>query len=136
MNERSVAQACVNHLRQALRGAVVIKHADKTTASIPDVSVTALCTTWWLELKFTDKPLHDWLAQLTDRQRVTCRQLYAASGRRCWVVVYAQHRDDRGQMIKYTAIVDPRTGQPIEGPIEGFAHHAVAALIRRTARST
>ena len=70
----------------ALRGAVTFKLAETLTSGIPDLSITVLGRTIWLEVKYLrrGKKLKDIVNQL---QLVTCHQLTVA-GASCWVVVY------------------------------------------------
>lgn len=51
MNEASVSSAFQTKLRQALPGAVVIKHADKSMIGMVDASVTFNNKTVWMEYK-------------------------------------------------------------------------------------
>lgn len=51
MNESSVSSAFQTKLRQALPGAVVIKHADKSMIGMVDASVTFNNKTVWMEYK-------------------------------------------------------------------------------------
>ena len=64
-----------------LPGFVAIKHNDARTAGIPDISLTGLGRTSWIEVK-RDK--------LTSRslQRLTLHRLHEASGGRAFYVLY------------------------------------------------
>lgn len=50
MTEASWTSTIVTHLRN--NGCVVFKHSDSFTTGVPDVSVTCLSYTTWLEMKY------------------------------------------------------------------------------------
>lgn len=81
VNEASLKGDLVRELRASLPGAVVLRHEDKITSGIPDISVTLGRVTTWLEVKlaapsFSSKGI----------QALTCRRL-ARQGS-CLYVIY------------------------------------------------
>jgi hypothetical protein len=69
---------------------VILKHSDRATSAIPDVTVTWWERTFWIENKHQKKgqSLDD--INKTD-QLIMCNELAMASGGRCWISIY---RDD------------------------------------------
>lgn len=59
MTEAILVAGLVAALREGLPGSVVFKHADRTTAGIPDISVTWRYTTVWLEVKLVAPDLYN-----------------------------------------------------------------------------
>jgi len=57
VTEATLTRALVKVLRAGLPGAVVIKHADRFTAGVPDLSVTWGGRTTWLEVKYANPRL-------------------------------------------------------------------------------
>ena len=82
-----------------LPGFVAIKHNDARTAGIPDISLTGLGRTSWIEVK---------RGKLTSRslQRLTLHRLHEASGGRAFYVLYSA----RGTFVAPAA--SPKVGPP------------------------
>lgn len=57
MTEATLTRELLKVLERKLPGAVVIKHADRFTAGIPDASLTWAGTTSWLEVKYVRRNL-------------------------------------------------------------------------------
>lgn len=79
MHESRYSGGMVNHLREHLGGAVVLKHSDQLTGGIPDSSVSWCGQTFWLEVKREGN-------EARGLQSVTLRRLSAATGRAFYVV--------------------------------------------------
>ena len=54
MNELELQKNLISAIRLGLRGSVVFKHSDRLTSGIPDLSVSWLGRTTWLEIKFAN----------------------------------------------------------------------------------
>lgn len=59
MNEAKLNQDLKKALKLAFPSAVVLKHNDRTTSGIPDLSITYLGSTTWLETKLADPEIRD-----------------------------------------------------------------------------
>jgi len=83
MTEHELLAECLKSLTPLVEsnGGVVIKHADASTAGIPDVSVTVNGRTSWWEFKHANPRVKG-----TELQRLTARRL--ANAGICWYVVY------------------------------------------------
>lgn len=87
INERNITEKLMERLRADLRGAVVIKHADSFTAGVPDVSVSIVGSTNWIEVKYLRAG--DSLRKVIGwKQLIFCHELSTTTNGRCWVVVY------------------------------------------------
>ena len=124
MNESTIKSALVKTLRLALPGFVVIRHEDRFTAGVPDISVTGHGLTSWWEVKFANPRLHS-----RDVQRLTALRL--ASAGVCFYVVY-QLEDD----MRRVAVVHPHWIEDWESHVAWgatiFAHQHVATFVRQT----
>lgn len=80
MTEKDLTATCRRELQQGLAGALVLKHNDRMTSGIPDVSVSWKNATTWLEFK-----IHS--VKWRPGQLETCVQLERQT-QRCWIVVY------------------------------------------------
>lgn len=78
----------------------VIKHADRFRKGVPDISVTGIQQTWWLELKIIEAPWmgpDDLVAKFRERvmedivQFMTMRRLSAKSGGRAFYLAFDWH---------------------------------------------
>ncbi len=79
----------MDHSERHLRGSVVLKHADRSTTGIPDISVSWMGITGWTEMKYLRK--RDTLKGINKvEQLVVCHQIYVATGGKCWVIVYQE----------------------------------------------
>lgn len=90
-NERSFVTGIQEAIKLSpkLRGAVVFKHAETLTSGIPDISVSILGGTSWVEVKYLRKgqKLKDIVKTL---QVITCNSLATVCDGRCWIVVYEE----------------------------------------------
>ena len=94
MNEAVIVGNIIQHLTVALgRRAVILKHNDRVTAGVPDISVTCGGRTTWLEVKLLrdwDEPLGALKKKFNALQLATMR-LLAENGRALYVVAYRDH---------------------------------------------
>lgn len=90
MTERYVTERLMEQFKQ-LPEWEVIKHADKFTSGIPDMSVSGNGRTSWLELKLLKRGELA-VNAVEPAQRITCCRLERATGGRCWVIVYRASR--------------------------------------------
>ena len=81
MTEASLKSDLVRILRHELRGSVVLRHEDKLTSGIPDISVTWRRMTVWLEAKFLNPSFYS-----KGIQTLTLKRL--ASAGHCFYVLY------------------------------------------------
>lgn len=92
MNEKSLTLSLVKATKERLRGCVVIKHADKATIGVPDLSVSWRGATWWVEVKYLRPtgPHADLEKELKPIQRAYLGELAAATGK-ALLAVYLGH---------------------------------------------
>lgn len=93
MNEGTINSEIIAATARALRGAVVTKHADRSTRDIPDISVVYLGPTFYCETKLvrkgqTIKSVLRGTRKHTVTQLLHLGQLHTASDGRAWAVVY------------------------------------------------
>ena len=87
MKENILTQQLIIKLRRDLGTAVVIKHSDKITSGIPDMSVTHLGRTIWFEIKKID----NWPpSQIQDRMM---RSLYRESNGLAHYVIFRSNKE-------------------------------------------
>lgn len=107
LTERSFVEKIQTAIKAdpALRGAVVFKHAETLTSGIPDMSISILGGTSWVEVKYLRrrKRLKDIVKEL---QVITCHQLATTCNGRCWIVVFEDAAFNSGD--KRTVIWQPR----------------------------
>lgn len=86
MTEATITGKLVRELRR-IKGSVVVKHNDYTTAGIPDLSLIAHGHTLWIEVKYVrkGKTLFDELKPL---QLVALRAIHRANGGRSLVIAF------------------------------------------------
>lgn len=90
MNETYITGQVMKRAKGILRGAVVLKHCDKATSAIPDVSISYLGPTAWIEMKYLRKG--EKLKKIIDMdQLIMCNELATTTDGRCWIVVYEEH---------------------------------------------
>lgn len=137
MTERSVNESLIKVLRQELLGCVIIKHADRFTAGVPDMSVSWGGATTWLELKLLRTGTV--LGQLPQAQLVMCAKLEMATNR-CWIVVYDM-KQKLTLIYRPTTLINRRTIPIVENygvwrngviKFDQFDHHEVAELIQQS----
>ncbi len=89
IDERSITTKVMDATEDNLRGAVLLKHADRSTIGIPDFSVSWMGATFWVEMKYLRK--RDTLKKINKtEQLVQCHQLSVVTGGKCWVLVYEE----------------------------------------------
>src|SRR6266699_3496021 len=54
MTEASLKSELVKMLREQLHGFVILRHEDKSTYGVPDISITGCGKTAWVEVKFAN----------------------------------------------------------------------------------
>lgn len=86
-NERKISVDLMNYLAPRLKHSLVLKHNDRSTGGIPDISVTWFGPTFWIENKHwkngqTLKKINN------TEQLIMCHQLSISSMGRCWISVY------------------------------------------------
>lgn len=88
-NERDFSVAIMGQMTRDLRGSKVIKHSDRGTVGVPDISCTWMGRTCWVETKYrrTGRHLRD---ILDSAQLIVCNELSVTSDGRSWIVVYDQ----------------------------------------------
>lgn len=155
MKESKLQGKLIQHLVLGLPKAVIFDHNDRSTAGIPDLSITWGGYTTWLELKHLKGEEHilgDRSNQLSDLQLATLIRLETMSAR-AWAIAYrsGKHRKTvevyrptslrrYGQNIRPNGNVYPGILPPIvvelfsHGAIqlEGFAHASIVQLIEHT----
>lgn len=72
MDEAGLKRDLVHSLKENLPGCTVIRHEDKSTAGIPDISITWRDKTVWVEVKYDRPSAH---AKTTQRQLLMLRRL-------------------------------------------------------------
>ena len=95
MNESILKSALCQLARAPLQKYVVIRHEDRFTDGIPDISVTGRGKTSWIEVKYANPKF-----QCRGIQELTMKRL-ALAGLAYFVVYWEQGKD------KLTFIVDP-----------------------------
>lgn len=87
MNEGTITTSVMSASEKRLRGSVVLKHADKVTGDIPDVSISVFGGTSWIELKYLRKgeKLKD---IVKEGQMILGHQLATTCNGRAWIVVF------------------------------------------------
>src|SRR5215831_14767698 len=118
MNESDLTQELMSACRVDMRGAIVLKHADKINTGYPDFTVTwAHMTSWW-EVKLWDEgPFES-----PELQEIMCKRL--ASQGYCRYVIYEQRRTVRRVIVAHPFALDQWTESPDVAP--GFSHLWVA----------
>lgn len=123
--ESELKSALMRELRATIPGAVAMRHEDRFTSGIPDLSVTVgNCTTWW-EFK------HAVPSYVTDGiQELTMLRL-AAAGYARYVIWHETHGG-----FKRTMIVRPRDIKDLtpEAFCVGFDHKWLVNEIRKAHR--
>lgn len=111
-DERAFTVKAMEAVRQRLRGAVVIKHADKATAGIPDFSASWHGQTYWAEMKLL-RPGKRLRHIVEVAQLVLCNQLSVATNGRCWFFVLAPGETQVWTPARLFAYLNPKmVGSP------------------------
>ena len=131
MKESNVQSDLVKHFRSYFPGAVVLVHADRYTAGIPDMSVTFHGHTLWLEIKHVTP---DKLLNTTDIQRQTCIDLSIHGD--CFFVIYEEyvlHGEITGTrvIILHPTLIDEADWQEKGVSSPGFNHFSVIEVARK-----
>lgn len=90
MNETEVTEKCIEATRREFPAAVVLKHADRSTVSIPDWSVSACGGTCWIENKLLRPGKRLNKDTIKSMQVITCGQLFDQTNGRCWISVFEE----------------------------------------------
>jgi hypothetical protein len=122
MNEADLKDTLVRVLRGGMPHALVFRHEDKTTAGIPDISLT-LHGTVWIEVKY-GRPNYEG----TGLQNLTCQRL-ARMGK-CWYVIYQESGGVKRTLIASPQEVADKRPIPDERMATGFDHNFVLEFIR------
>ena len=127
-SESALTRLLIPALAYAMPGAEVLKHSDRFTFGIPDVSVNWR-DTCWLEVKATETARlerHKYLG----RQLLLCRRLERATGK-CWFVVYRETAGVQsvGLWRPTQVLDDGRLGDCAEDFL-GFDHASVAQFVK------
>jgi hypothetical protein len=126
LNESKLRSALTKILTHELPLAKILRHEDKYTAGIPDLSVTWRGYTIWLEVKYANPVLR----RGKEIQQYTTNWLMQQG--LCWYVIYYETIMGRQVML-----LDPKYIKEKdwvvqgEGVVSGFDHRAVANFIRR-----
>jgi hypothetical protein len=112
--------------RNLLRGAEVIKHADRFTKGVPDVTSSWMGATYWLEDKWLQAGQH--YKDIIDvAQMMRCHSLATTTNGKCWYVVFEESPNRTSIWTPVTLaracgqffpILSPKRGALLE-PIEG-----------------
>ena len=125
MTEATLKSALVKDLRYFLPGYVILRHEDRITHGIPDITVTGSGKTTWIEAKFANPKF-----QSRGIQELTLSRL-ALAGSAFYIVWSLDKFGDR-----LTYIVSPKDiGKPMdewENVSSGIDHKFVIDHIRRT----
>jgi hypothetical protein len=128
MNEALLTGALVRTFR-TLPGAVVFKHADLSTAGIPDISVSWKGKISWWETKYLHPTLHDRAAQ-----HFVMQQLQRACENKVHYVLYIEARSPyprRTLIILPSVLKDITCWRDWGLQSEGFNHQFVLDFLRR-----
>lgn len=128
MKERTFSTNLMKRIAKDLRGSKTIKHSDRATTGVPDLSTSWMGYTHWVEDKClrVGRTLKEIVAHL---QVITCHELSVTTNGRCWIVVYEE-------TPRRTVIWQPRTlaaklwpkivlGEPTGDAGESYAQSAV-----------
>lgn len=87
MTENGLVQTFIADAKARLRGAVILKHADRFTAHIPDVEILMLDKTSWFEAKYPrgKRKLKD---IVETGQVLMAHELEVVCGGRSWFLVW------------------------------------------------
>lgn len=125
IQESHIKADLVKELRASLPRFVIIRHEDRITSGIPDISATGGGFTTWIECKFADPKF-----QSKGIQELTMSRLSLAA----FQAIYIVWRIHKGH--KFTYKVHPGDiGKPFEGWTnykEGFDHKWIAEIIKET----
>lgn len=89
IDERHHTERAMAEARKRLRNAVVFKHADRSTTGIPDWSLSAYGSTFWVEDKYLRRG-ERLIDIVPSQQLITCHQVHTTTNGKCWVCVYEE----------------------------------------------
>ncbi|KKM23577.1 hypothetical protein LCGC14_1613800 [marine sediment metagenome] len=93
MIEGDLTTDLVKACKKSMTGAVIIKHADRSSYGIPDLSITwQKATTWWEVKFFNNKPFNS-----PEQQEIMCQKLSTQG--HCHYVIYKQQYAMRSILI-------------------------------------
>lgn len=128
MNERILKAALMKELRSSLPHFVAIRHEDKLTSGIPDISVSGNKKTTWIEVKYGDPSFAS-----KGIQELTLSRLSRAAHDAFYVVFILDKLKD-----KWTYIVAPQDigKKPSDWPLfsRGFDHAFIIEYIKEKHR--
>lgn len=87
MKERDYSVKVMTTAQKALRGSEVIKHSDRFTAGVPDISISWIGFTNWIEDKVI-RGKQTLRSVIGPDQILQCTRLATATDGRCWIVVF------------------------------------------------
>jgi len=123
MNESILKSQLVKLARDTMPGFVIIRHEDRITSGIPDISISGNKKTTWLEVKYgTPKFASKGI------QELMCNRL-AIAAFACYYVIYLERSGE-----KWTHIVHPRDVGNEEHWLHftsGFNHQFVIDSIKK-----
>lgn len=122
MTEAILKSQLMKVLRPALPGFVCIRHEDRITSGIPDISITGNKRTTWVEVKFADPKFAS-----KGIQELTALRL-ALAGHCVYVVYYADKFEQVTYIIKPCDIGKERQTWFHKAP--GFNHQFVIDYIK------
>jgi hypothetical protein len=95
MTEGTITQDLLGYLKKYLPGAVVLKHCDRFTTGIPDLSVSFKGNTFWFECKYEDmgKATDMYVYRVLENkvQNETMRRLYRETNK-AWFLIWVKMR--------------------------------------------
>jgi hypothetical protein len=86
VTERTLTTDLMHYLTIRYPRAAILKHSDRFTSGIPDLTISVKGHTTWFEIKYVRKG-SSLEKELQPLQKFTCRQLWTAT-ERCWIVAY------------------------------------------------
>ena len=89
ISERKITTKVREVSANELRGACILKFADRATSAIPDFGILALGHTFWYEMKL--RRAGESLKEITKVNQLTLgHQIHTTTGGRCWTLVYEE----------------------------------------------
>ena len=123
MNEAALVGRLLKKLRTSYPKAVVIKHADRITSGIPDISISWHGKTTWLEVKFANPNIID-----RGIQRLMLKTLEREGS--AFYVIYDNLRNRT--LIVLPQHIDRWEDDGAYRDADGFDHDLVVKLIKET----
>lgn len=107
--ESSITSEMMAALRQESRKAVILKHADRFTFAIPDISVTYKGVTQWLEVKYVRRSYRELLGERNIYVQIAMIGKLGRQGVGWFVVFY-------GDPVQYTDVL---TAEQLKARMDG-----------------